>query len=98
MRTVGPQRWVFDELAAIADLRFRFAEEEDACEYVSRLAADMPHYAPEHVLCGPHLYEKWDPSLVCLVWFSLLSYNCPAFAACLTLTLEGLAWHGNERW
>ncbi|CAL8470131.1 g9673 [Coccomyxa elongata] len=64
LRTVGPQRWVFDELAAIADLKFRFAEEEDACEYVSRLAADMPHYAPEHVLCGPHLYDNWNPCLV----------------------------------
>ncbi|KAK9915769.1 hypothetical protein WJX75_003936 [Coccomyxa subellipsoidea] len=64
LRRVGPQRWVFDELAAISNLKFRFAEEEDACEYVSRLAADMPHYAPEHALCGPHLYENWKPSLV----------------------------------
>lgn len=64
LRRVGPQRWVFDELAAISNLKFRFTEEEDACEYVSRLAADMPHYAPEHALCGPHLYENWKPSLV----------------------------------
>ena len=35
-------RWAFDELAKIAEMKFRFAEEEDACEYVTRLAADMP--------------------------------------------------------
>ncbi len=94
LRTVGPQRWVFDELAAIADLKFRFAEEEDACEYVSRLAADMPHYAPEHVLCGPQLYDNWNPSLVCLVRFSSLIHHCSACVACPMTALERiLTWH-----
>ena len=34
-------RWAFEELATIAEMKFRFAEEEDACEYVTRLAADL---------------------------------------------------------
>ncbi len=81
LRTVGPQQWIFDELAAIANLKFRFAEEEDACEYVARIAADMPHYAPEHALCGPHLYDTWDPSLV----RKLQGYSSPIYLKC-TLT------------
>ena len=43
----GLCRWAFDELAKIAEMKFRFAEEEDACEYVTRLAADLPVRADE---------------------------------------------------
>lgn len=64
LRGAGPQRWVFDELAAIAALRFRFAEDENACGLVARLAADMPLYAPPHALRGAHIYEQWRPDLV----------------------------------
>ena len=45
-------------------MKFRFAEEEDACEYVTHLAADMRLYRPAHVLKGAYLYEDWDPELV----------------------------------
>ena len=45
-------------------MKFRFAEEEDACEYVTHLAADMPLYEPAHVLKGSYLYGNWDPELI----------------------------------
>ena len=64
LREAGPQRWVFDELAAVAEQRFRFAEDEEASEYVSRLAASLPLYAPEHALNGSYLHEEWRPELV----------------------------------
>lgn len=64
LRKEGPQKWVFDELANIAQMRFKFAEEEDACEYALRLAADAPYYAPEHLLNGHYLYDQWNPTLV----------------------------------
>ena len=64
LKEAGPQQWVFDELANIAQMRFKFAEEEDACEYALRLAADAPYYAPEHLLNGHYLYDRWDPKLV----------------------------------
>ncbi|KAL0048825.1 hypothetical protein WJX82_000128 [Trebouxia sp. C0006] len=64
LKEAGPQQWVFDELANIAQMRFKFAEEEDACEYALRLAADAPYYAPEHLLNGHYLYDQWDPKLV----------------------------------
>lgn len=64
LHQAGPQRWVFDELAAVAEQRFRFADDEEASEYVSRLAASLPLYAPEHALNGPHVHEAWRPDLV----------------------------------
>jgi hypothetical protein len=43
-------RWAFRELRDIAEMKFRFAEEEDACEYVTRVAGEAHQYAPAHVL------------------------------------------------
>ena len=37
---------------------------QDACSYVSQLASDMPHYAPEHALNGSFLHDDWRPELV----------------------------------
>ena len=67
LRQAGPQRWVHDEVAAVARARFRWAEEEDAADYASRLAPAMPHHAPEHALSGPFLHDDWDEGLVASV-------------------------------
>lgn len=37
---------------------------QDACDYVTRLAADMPLYTPEHTLNGSFLHDDWRPDLV----------------------------------
>ena len=39
-------------------------EEEDAMDYVTRLAAGMHLVDPRHVLCSEHVMEEWDPELV----------------------------------
>ncbi len=41
---------MFQELRETAEVKFRFAEEEDACEYVTRLAAELHLFAPAHAL------------------------------------------------
>ena len=44
-------------------MKFRFAEEEDACEYVTHLSADLRLYRPAHVLKArlcPHCLAKWS--------------------------------------
>ena len=64
LRQAGPQCWVFKELAAVSEQRFRFAEDEEASEYVSRLAASLPLYAPEHALNGSYVHDEWRPDLV----------------------------------
>lgn len=42
LRREGPQDWVFRELQAIAKMDFRFAEEEEAEDYVVRVARESP--------------------------------------------------------
>ncbi|EFN52789.1 hypothetical protein CHLNCDRAFT_138430 [Chlorella variabilis] len=63
LRSVGPQRWAYDELATIAQMRFRFQEEEDAAEYAAGLASNLFFYAPADVLAGQYMFEDWDPAL-----------------------------------
>lgn len=60
----GPQRWVWDEMAAMGEMRFRFQEEEETAEYVASIASDLHHYPPEDVLIQPNLYAEFDPDLV----------------------------------
>ena len=49
---------------AVLPLLSRVWLPQDACSYVSQLAADMPHYAPEHALNGSFLHDDWRPELV----------------------------------
>lgn len=64
LKSLGPQKWVWDELASIARMKWQFLEEEDAADFVSQVAADMFMYPIEHVLAGGFLHEKFDPQKV----------------------------------
>ena len=76
LRDAGPQRFVFDELRAVKETEFRFAEEEDGAEYVSRLAASAERYAPEHAVAGEYLLTRFDPEAVMSVLAALTPHNC----------------------
>jgi nardilysin len=76
LRDSGPQEWIFAELAAIKNMEFRFAEEEDASEYVTRLAAAAERYAPEHAVAGEWLLTRWDAPAVASVLAALTPRNC----------------------
>jgi len=45
-------------------MKFRFHEEEEACELAARLAGSMHRYAPQHAVAAEWLHEEWDPALV----------------------------------
>lgn len=64
LRHQGLQQWVYDEIAQVASTKFTYANEEDASDYVSALAADMQLYAPEDTLNGDSIYEGWDEQQV----------------------------------
>eukprot|EP00873_Tetraselmis_striata_P042477 jgi/Tetstr1/462741/TSEL_000701.t1 len=64
LKEAGPQRWVYDELKAIADMRFMFQEEEDACEYCTNLAPNLHRFPPSHLLRSESLFSEYDPELI----------------------------------
>ncbi|KAG3033567.1 hypothetical protein JG687_00005861 [Phytophthora cactorum] len=54
LRVNGCPEWVFDELAALADISFRFQEEDSAverCEELGEIMQSMFRVAPEDILC-----------------------------------------------
>ncbi|EFJ45023.1 hypothetical protein VOLCADRAFT_94734 [Volvox carteri f. nagariensis] len=61
---VGPQEWVWQEMRAVSEQRWRFLEEADPMDTVSRLAGAMHIARPEHTLVSEYLHERWQPDLV----------------------------------
>ncbi|KAG9154982.1 hypothetical protein Leryth_012165 [Lithospermum erythrorhizon] len=59
-----PQEWIFKELQDIANMDFRFAEEQPQDDYAAELAANMLVYPAEHVVYGDYAYEVWDAQMI----------------------------------
>ncbi|QDZ23491.1 insulinase-like metalloprotease [Chloropicon primus] len=64
IKEIGPQKWIWDEIAQASKIKFKFAEEEEAMDYVQELAVNLRLYKTEHVLEGDYLHDRWDPELV----------------------------------
>ncbi len=64
LRAEGPQRWLYEEQSELAAIDFRFREHGEPIGYVSALASGMHDYAPEDVLRGPYLMERFAPGLI----------------------------------
>ena len=64
LREKGPQSWLYDEQARLADLSFRFKEKTEPIHYVSSLASGMHYYAPEDVLRGPYIMTRYDEAVL----------------------------------
>ena len=60
----GPQRWIFDELAAIKEMEFRFSEEEEAADYCVRIASKAHAFAPAHAVAGDSLLSLFDADAI----------------------------------
>ena len=76
LRRSGPQRWVWDELAGTKALEFRFAEEEEAIDYCTRLAANAARFAPQHAVDGEWRMSDWQPAKVAQVLALLTPQHC----------------------
>ncbi|KAM7259044.1 hypothetical protein ACFE04_014785 [Oxalis oulophora] len=64
LRQTSPQEWIFKELQDIANMDFRFAEEEAQDDYAAELAANLLVYPKEHVIYGDYVYKTWDGEMI----------------------------------
>ncbi|MHA7816259.1 MAG: insulinase family protein [Pseudohaliea sp.] len=64
LREEGPRRRLYEEQSELAAIDFRFREHGEPIGYVSALAGGMHYYAPEDVLQGPYLMERFAPELI----------------------------------
>lgn len=64
LRKEGAQQWLYDEQARLADLSFRFKQEAAPMSYVSQVASGMHDYAPQDVLRGPYIMNRYDQVMI----------------------------------
>ncbi|XP_063933209.1 nardilysin-like [Zophobas morio] len=55
---------LFEEIEAIASIRFKFHEELDPCELAVDLACSLMNYPVKEVLTGPCLFRAYDEELI----------------------------------
>ena len=63
MRSSGVQEWIYNEIKAVNEMRFRFQQDMNAADYAQQLSSDMLVYRPEHTLSGGYLMASWEPRL-----------------------------------
>jgi nardilysin len=64
LRSSGPQEWIWREQKAIHEMKFRYQEEEDAMDFVTKLSSNMHLVSPKHALNSEFVHEEWDPALI----------------------------------
>jgi insulysin len=64
LREQGAREWLYDEQARLADLGFRFKQQGDPINYVSATASGMQDYAPEDILRGPYIMDRYDEIMI----------------------------------
>lgn len=64
LRAQGPQEWLYDEQAQLAELAFRFKEDSSPMGYVSAVATGMHDYQPEDVLRGPYIMDDYQADML----------------------------------
>ncbi|KAG5585499.1 hypothetical protein H5410_045933 [Solanum commersonii] len=60
----SPQEWIFKELQDIANVEFRYVEEQPQDDYAAELAEGLLVYPPEHVIYGDYAYDVWDAEFI----------------------------------
>jgi len=58
----GPQKWVFEEVAAVHAMQVRYKSKSGPSGYASSLAGKMSTYPPEKCVAHGTLISEWDPA------------------------------------
>ena len=64
LHTQLPQDWIYQELVDISNLNFQFLDKIDAFDYAVKLANNMQHYQPQHIISGEYLIHQMNTPLV----------------------------------
>jgi insulysin len=58
-------RWVFEEIAVMSEVDFRFKQKSNASKTTSALSAAMQRpYDRDHIISGPAIVRKFDPEAI----------------------------------
>ncbi|MEX0605336.1 MAG: insulinase family protein [Marinobacter sp.] len=62
VKSKGINRQYFEEMQKLAEISFRFREQPNPIQLVSRLSMELHHVEPEDVLRGPWVMEDYAPA------------------------------------
>jgi insulysin len=66
MKSATPEKWksIYQEVADVGNMNFRFKGKETPFHYCSSLSKDLHYYGSEQVLTGPWLYQRFDLDII----------------------------------
>jgi len=64
IKTEGPAKWRWDEMAQVAMSEFQFLEKEEPSDYAEELVQNMQLYGPDHIISAELLFEDWDENVI----------------------------------
>ena len=64
LREEGPVKGIFEELQALAQIKFRFKDKEKPQSYVSSLASKLHYFPMEEAISGDFSFTVWSPELI----------------------------------
>ncbi|KAJ3120829.1 hypothetical protein HK100_012638 [Physocladia obscura] len=99
LKDVEVSRWIFDELAIMSELSFKYQEKFDASSYCSSLAQSMHVYEKPDILSGGYLMQEFDPVLIKGMMDSLTIDSFRIFLVSPETETDGWStapWYGTE--
>jgi len=64
LRALPPARWVFEECSSLAEMGFRYKEQDEPMDAANSLATSLEHHPPADVLSAPYLHQEFDPAAI----------------------------------
>ena len=64
IRKHGNNAWRFAEMQQISNLTFTYKDKEQPSDYISKLASNLRHYPPEHLLIGGKVFLEYSSAAI----------------------------------
>lgn len=64
LKTKGVQKWIFEEIKHIRDIKFKTMSMSNSMSFSSKLAKRMHNVPLQEVLIFDYLYKDWKPELI----------------------------------
>jgi secreted Zn-dependent insulinase-like peptidase len=64
LQTSPPQQWIYEESKNLANINFKFAEDQQPSDLAPDMAVSLMKLPPSEALAGERLYYKYEPDLI----------------------------------
>jgi len=64
LQAAPPAEWVFEESRSLAEMSFRYKEQDDPMDATNSISTVLEYHPPTEVLSAPFLHEEFDPEAI----------------------------------